>query len=321
MQKRPLGRSGLDVTALTMGCWQAGKSGWKNIEDDESIAAMRAAFDAGINFFDTAEGYGEGYSEKILAQALEGKRDQILLATKVGPSNFSAENIAKSCETSLRNLQTDVIDLYQLHWPTGSWGVDVVPFEETMSAMVKLKQAGKIRAIGVSNFNAAQIGEALQFGVIDSLQPPYSLLWRAYEKNGTLQKCIEENIGVICYSPLAQGLLTGKFTEENRPGEGDNRAGNALFKGETYENALAAVEQLKPMAQHYDVSTGELALAWLLAQPGVTSVITGARNAKQVQGNIGAASLQLAAEDVARIDAIGRTVTDAMDANQTNMWA
>src|SRR5688572_22000787 len=186
MQKRQLGQTGLEVTVLTMGCWQAGKSGWTGVEDDDTIAAMRAAYDAGINFFDTAEGYGEGHSEVVLGRAFEGRRDDVLIATKVGPWNYKAENIRKSCEASMRNLQTDVIDLYQLHWPTGTWGTELVPIEETMKAMAELKEEGKIRALGLSNFNAQQIEEAMQYGPVDSLQPPYSLFWRSYEDNGTL---------------------------------------------------------------------------------------------------------------------------------------
>ena len=282
---------------------------------------MRAALDAGINFFDTAEGYGGGHSEQVLGKALAGRRDDVLIATKVGASNLKRDNVRASCEASLKNLDTDRIDLYQIHWPAGSWGSPIVPIEETMTALEELRGEGKIRTIGVSNFNSAQIEEALQFGRIDSLQPPRSLFWRVFETNGTIQTCIENEIGVIAYSPLGQGLLTGKFSKENRPGPGDNRANNALFKGENYDRALQAVEQLRPIAERLNTSTGQLALAWLLAQPGTTSVITGARNAEQVQGNIGASALELGADDVAEISRIGRTVTDSLDINATNMWA
>jgi aryl-alcohol dehydrogenase-like predicted oxidoreductase len=320
MEKRPLGRSGLEVSVLTMGCWQAGQKGWVNIEDDDTIAAMRAALDGGINFFDTAEGYGAGYSEEILAKALEGRRDEVLLATKVGAENYTADKLRASCEASLRRLNTDHIDLYQLHWPTGSWDAPVVPVTETLGVLNELKSEGKIRAIGVSNFNAAQIDEAMRYSQIDALQPPYSLFWRSYESNGTIQKCIDENIGVICYSPLAQGLLTGKFNKDNRPKEGDNRAGNTLFKGETFDRALAAVEQLRTIAQRYGKSTGELSLQWLLSQPGMTSAIVGARSAEQVQGNLGAANFKISDTDLQEINRIGRTVTDTLPADRTVMW-
>jgi aryl-alcohol dehydrogenase-like predicted oxidoreductase len=321
VKKRQLGNSGLQVTVLTMGCWQAGGAQWSNTDDDNSIAAIRAAFDEGINFFDTAEAYGGGHSEEIVAKALADHKDEALIATKVFPGNYTTEKVREACENSLRRLQTDSIDLYQLHWPTGTWGTPIVPIEETMGAMVKLQEEGKIKAIGVSNFNTQQIEEALQIGRIDSLQPPYSLFWRPFEFNGTIETCIKHNIGVIAYSPLAQGLLTGKFNKDNKPGEGDNRAGNALFKGETYDKSLAAVDQLRPIADKYGKTTGELALAWLLAQPGMTSVIVGARNADQVKGNTGAAGFEIEAADVEEINRIGRTVTDSLGDDKTNMWA
>ena len=317
MQKRRLGRSGLEVTVLTMGCWQAGGAQWANVTDENSIEAIRAAADAGINFFDTAEGYGDGHSEEIVAQALEG-RDDALIATKVGANNLAADKVRTACDNSLRRLKRETIDLYQIHWPAGTWNSPKVPIEETMGALVALQNEGKIRAIGVSNFNGQQIEEALQYGRIDSLQPPYSLFWRPFEFNGTVQTCIKNEVGIICYSPLAQGLLTGKFNKENRPE--DNRAGNALFQGEIYETALAAIEALKPIAEKYGKDTAQLSLQWLLSQPGVTSVIVGARTADQVRDNVGAANFELAPEDIKEINRIGRTVTDLLPESKTNPW-
>jgi myo-inositol catabolism protein IolS len=321
MEKRRLGQSDLDVTVLAMGCWQAGGAEWKDIDDDESVSALQAAFHDGINFFDTAEGYGGGHSEQIVARALEGHRDEVVIATKVGAGHLSAAQVREACENSLQNLATDRIDLYQIHWPAGSWGSPIVPIEETMGALNELKTQGKIRAIGVSNFNGAQIEEALSFGCIDSLQPPHSLFFRPFEFNDTFETCRRHNVGIIPYSPMAQGLLTGKFNFDNRPEKGDNRANNALFQGENFVRALNAVEQLKPIAQKYGKTTGQLALQWLLAQPGATSVIVGARNAAQVNDNAQAAGFAIDADDVAAIDRIGRTVTDHLAAEKTNMWA
>jgi len=318
MEKRRLGRSDLEVTVLTMGCWQAGKDQWTNVNDDDSIAAMRAAFDAGINFFDTAEAYGGGHSEKILAKALEGHRDEVLIATKVFPGNYTADKVQAACEASLERLQTDHIDLYQLHWPTGSWGTPIVPIEETLPPLLRLQEQGKIRALGVSNYNSAQIEEVLGVGRVESLQPPYSLFWRPFENNGTFQTCIENEIGIIAYSPLAQGLLTGKFNKDNRPD--DNRSGNVLFQGEVYDKALAAVDQLRAIASKYGKTTGQLSLQWLLSQPGVTSVIVGARTAEQVQDNVESAGFQISPEDIQEIDRIGRTVSDSLPEDKTNMW-
>jgi aryl-alcohol dehydrogenase-like predicted oxidoreductase len=321
MQKRRLGRSDLEVTVLTQGCWQAGKAQWTNVTDEESVKALRAALDSGINFFDTAEGYGSGHSEEILAKALEGRKGEALIATKVFPVHYKAHEVRESCETSLRRLQVDVIDLYQLHWPSGVWGTPIVPLEETMGAMVKLQEEGKIRAIGVSNFDTELIEEALRYGRVESLQPPYSLFFRPYEFDGTFQTCIKHDISILPYSPMAQGLLTGKFGKENRPPENDNRSGNTLFQGEHYDRALAAVDQLKPIAAKYGKTTGQLALQWLLSQPGVTSVIVGARTADQVRQNTGAADFSIAPEDLQAIDRIGRTVTDHLPVEKTNMWS
>ena len=320
MEKRRLGRSDLEVTVLTMGCWQAGKDQWTNVTDDDSIAAIRAAFDAGINFFDTAEAYGDGHSEKIVAKALEGHRDEVLIATKVFPGNYATEKVQESVEASLQRLQTDHIDLYQLHWPTGSWGTPIVPVEETLAPLLRLQEQGKIRALGISNYNSQQIEEILGIERVDSLQPPYSLFWRPFEENGTFATCIENEIGIIAYSPLAQGLLTGKFSKDNRPGENDNRSGNALFQGEVFDKAVAAVDELKAIAAKYGKTTGQLSLQWLLSQPGMTSVIVGARTAEQVQGNIAAAGFAISTEDLQEIDRIGRTVTDSLPQDKTNMW-
>jgi aryl-alcohol dehydrogenase-like predicted oxidoreductase len=319
MKKRTLGQSGLEVTPLTFGCWQAGGSGWTDTDDDASLAAMRAAHEAGINFFDTAEGYGEGHSEEIVGKFLKEAGDAgILVATKVGAGNLSAEKVRQSCEKSLQRLGRDKIDLYQIHWPAGTWGSPLVPIEETMKALVELQNEGKIGAIGVSNFNAEQIEEASQFGRIDSLQPPCSLFFQPYVENGTIAYCEKNGVGVIPYSPLAQGLVTGKFNLDNRPT--DNREGNSLFKDPTYGLALEAVEKLKPIADRYSANTGQIALAWLIAQPGITSPIVGARNAAQIADMAKAADLELSADDLAAIAQIAAPVLESQPKDKTNPW-
>lgn len=319
MDKRQLGGSGQSWSVLTMGCWQAGGAQWENVQDEASIAAMRAAFEAGITAYDTAEAYNEGYSERILAQALGSKRDEIVIATKVAAHNLAHDKVIEACERSLHNLSTDRIDLYQIHWPAGTWGSPIVPIEETMRALSTLREQGKIKAIGVSNFNGKQIEEALEFGRIDSLQPPYSLFWDAFERNGTFEVCEQRGVSVIPYSPLAQGLLTGKFNRDNRPQ--DNRAGNALFQDPVFDHAVSAVEQLKPLADKYGVTTGQLSLAWLLKQPAVASVIVGARTPEQVQDNARAADVRLQDADAIEITRIGQAVTEHLPDAKTNMWA
>ncbi|WP_026098334.1 aldo/keto reductase [Kamptonema formosum] len=317
MGTRPLGTSGIEITPVIMGTWQAGKSMWVGVEDSETIKALREAFDAGITTFDTAAIYGDGHSERIVGEALEPVRDKVVYATKVWCANLKYEQVIEACDISLKNLKTDYIDLYQIHWPAGSWKSEIVPVEETMRALNDLKQQGKIRAIGVSNFSRAQIEEAAQYARVDSLQPPYSLFWRSVEKEA-MPYCIENNITILAYSPLAQGLLTGKFGPGHKFEEGDHRAINKLFQGENYQRALAAVDKLRPIADRHQCSLAQLALAWLIAQPQ-TCAIAGARNAEQAVGNAGAAQVQLDAGELAEIDAIGRSVTDYLDDNPV-MW-
>ncbi|MCL6435707.1 MAG: aldo/keto reductase [Leptolyngbyaceae cyanobacterium HOT.MB2.61] len=317
METRELGTSGIRITPIITGTWQAGKAMWVGIEDAETIKAIRAAFEAGITTVDTAEVYGQGHSEQIVAEALSDVRDQVVYATKVFSNHLKYQQVIDACEGSLKRLKTDYIDLYQIHWPAGTYGSEVVPIEETMSALNDLKQQGKIRAIGVSNFSRTQLEEAAQYGRIDSLQPPYSLFWRYVEKE-TVPYCIENKISILAYSAMAQGLLTGKFGPNHQFAEGDHRAKNKLFQGENYVRAQQALEKLRPIADRYQTSLGNLALAWLIAQPQ-TCAIAGVRNAQQAVENAKAADIRLSERDLAEIDAIGRLVTDHLDDNPV-MW-
>jgi aryl-alcohol dehydrogenase-like predicted oxidoreductase len=317
MEKRRLGTSDVHITPIIMGTWQAGKKQWVGIEDADSIKAIRAAVDAGITTIDTAEIYGQGHSEQIVAQAVSDVRDQVEYATKVFANHLKYDQVIEACDNSLKNLQTDYIDLYQIHWPSGSFNTEVVPLEETMRALNELKKQGKIRAIGVSNFDRAQLEEASQYGRIDSLQPPYSLFWRYVEKDAA-PYCIENQISIIAYSPLAQGLLTGKFAPGHKFEEGDNRAANKLFQGENFERALQALEKLRPIALRHHCTLAQLAIAWLIAQPQ-SNAIVGARNAEQAVANAKAANVKLSQQDLQDIDAIGRLVTDHHD-DTSLMW-
>lgn len=318
METRRLGTSGVNITPILVGTWQAGKSMWVGIEDVETIKAIREAFYAGITTIDTAEVYGNGHSEQIVARALSDVREQVIYASKVFANHLKYDQVIAACEGSLKNLKTDYIDLYQIHWPSGAFNSEVVPIEETMSALNKLKEQGKIRAIGVSNFSGAQLAEAAQYGRIDSLQPPYSLFWRQVEKDA-MPYCIENNISILAYSSLAQGLLTGKFERGHKfVDEGDNRAKNKLFNGENYERAQQALDQLRPIAQRHQCSLAQLSVAWLIAQPQ-THAITGVRNAEQATKNAAAADVELSIDELKEIDAIGRIVTDHLDENPV-MW-
>lgn len=319
MKTRPLGRSRFDVSVLTFGCWQAGGSEWTDTNDDDSLAAMRAAYESGITFFDTAEAYGRGHSEELVGRFLKEVGDgAIRVATKVGVGNLAGSKVKTACEDSLKRMGLERVDLYQIHWPSGTWGSPIVPIEETMAAIVELQQEGKVGAIGVSNYNIEQVETASKVGRVDSLQPPYSIFFQPYVKNGTVDYCEKNDIGVIPYSPLAQGLVSGKFTLENRPT--DNRQGNRLFKDPAYELAIKAVEGMKPIAEKYNANTLQIALAWLIAQPGVTSPIVGARTPDQIRGAAKAASIELDADDVQALSALAQPVLDSLPVDSSNPW-
>jgi myo-inositol catabolism protein IolS len=317
MELRSLGTSEVKITPIIMGTWQAGKDMWAGIDDSETIEALRAAFEAGITTIDTAEYYGNGHSERIIGEALADVRDQLVYATKVFSNHLRYDQVMQACHGSLKNLKTDYLDLYQIHWPAGSWGTELVPIEETMRALNDLKKQGKIRAIGVSNFSRVQLEEASGHGRIDSLQPPYSLFWRHVEKDA-LDYCIDKNITVLAYSSLAQGLLTGKFGPGHKFAKGDHRAKNRLFQADNYQRAQRALDSLRPIAGRYEVNLAQLALAWVIAQPQ-TCAIAGARKAEQIVDNAKAVELELLPEDLEEMDAIGRSVTDHLDDNPV-MW-
>ena len=317
MRYHYLGNSGLKISPIIMGTFQAGKEKWVGIDDSQTCQAIRAAFDVGVTTFDSAEAYGKGHSERILGAALSDVRDQVILATKVSPNRLGYDQVLNACHGSLNRLQTDYIDLYQIHWPSGSFGGRVVPIEETMAAMVKLKEQGKIRAIGVSNFSQTQVEEASRFGPVDSLQPPYSLFWRHVEKDA-MSFCIDHNISILAYSPMAQGLLTGKFGPNHEFQKGDHRSKNKLFQPDNYKRVQQALDELRPIADELGIKLGQLALAWVISHPGVCA-IAGARNADQATVNAQAAEISLSASTLIQMDEIGRQVTEHLKQDPV-MW-
>lgn len=317
MQMHTLKPSNIQISSIIMGTWQAGKAMWGGIDDGETSQAVRAAFDAGITTFDTAEVYGNGHSERIVGKALADVRDKVVLATKVFSNHLKYDQVIQACNRSLKNLGTDYIDLYQIHWPPGSFGHAQVPLEETMLALADLKEQGKVRSVGVSNFNAKQIQSALQYGPVESLQPPYSLFWRAIEKE-TLPYCRSNGITVLAYSPMAQGLLTGKFGPGHTFPKGDHRSSNRLFQGDNFTRAQNAIARLKPIAVQHGITLAQLALAWVLAQPN-TCAIAGARNATQTLENTAAANVHFSSDTLKALDDISRSVTDHLDDNPV-LW-
>jgi len=301
---RTLGESGLSASVVAMGCWAlAGDATWGPQAEADSVATVRAALDGGVNLFDTAEGYGGGDSETVLGRALLGRRHEAVIATKVGRANLSAAEVREACENSLRRLQTDYLDLYQIHWPSRT-----VPLAETLAALDRLRQQGKVRAAGVCNFGVNDLADLRATGQAVTNQLPYSLLWRAIEFE-IRQKCVEEGIGILCYSGLAQGLLTGKFSSPDEVPEG--RARTRLFSsgrpqarhGEAGHEGLvfAALGRIGRICAETGEPMANVALAWLLHQPGVALVLVGARQPRQIQETARAADLALSAEIVSRL--------------------
>lgn len=306
MQYRRLAKTDMDVSVLSFGCWAiVGGFNWGPQDENDSIAALRAARESGINFFDSAEGYGNGASEQLIAKALGDVRDEIFIATKVSPDHFAPDDLRAACERSLRNLQTDRIDLYQLHWPNHE-----IPAAETLGVLDELKNAGKIRAYGVSNFGPRDLSAALTCGKpISSNQMAYSLLFRAVE-NVVAPMCVANEISLLCYSPMMQALLTGKFAgaddvPEDRARTRHFRKDRPLAKHDEpglEAETFATIESVRAIADSLGVAMADLSLAWLLTREGVTSAIVGARNAAQARRNVGAANLTLSPETIAALD-------------------
>jgi myo-inositol catabolism protein IolS len=294
-----LGKTDISVSALAMGCWGlAGDATWGPQDQAQSTATIRAALDAGVNFFDTAEGYGGGDSEMVLGQALAGRRHEAVIATKVSRASLSGSGVIQACERSLWRLQTDYIDLYQIHWPSRT-----VPLDESLEALERLREQGKIRAAGVCNFGVQDLSELLKITGVETNQLPYSLLWRAIEDE-IKPKCVEAGLGILCYSSLAQGLLTGKFASPDEVPEGRTRTrffsakrpharhGEAGCEAETF----AAIERIRHICSALGQPMTLVALAWLLHQEGVSSVIAGARSPAQIQETVQSTDLELPAE-------------------------
>lgn len=313
MEKRRLGNSDLEITRLGYGAWAIGGNGWAfgwGVQDDaQSIAAIHRALDLGINWIDTAAVYGLGHSEEVVARALKGRANKPYIFTKCalvwderGQTSevLKRASIEREIEQSLLRLNVEVIDLYQIHWPDD----ESVDIEEAWQTLVDLKAAGKVRWIGVSNFSVAELARAQAIATVTSLQPPYSLVKRAIE-NDILPFCRVNDIGVIVYAPMQSGLLTGAMTRERIASlpQDDWRSRNAEFTEPRITHNLQIVDTLAEIGARHGKSPGEVAIAWTLQNPAVTGAIVGARDAKQVEGWIGAADIRLTSADLAALDA------------------
>jgi len=325
MEYAQLGKSELKVSRVILGTWALGGWKWGGLTGNEPEAAIRASLDRGINALDTAPMYGFGLSEELVRKAIKGRRNDVVIATKFGLrwdleegelrfetedlegrrfkvfKNGRKHSILEECDRSLKRLGVDVIDLYQCHWRDFT-----VPEEEMMEALLELRDKGKIRAFGVCNFDKPMMERCTAVAPLTSLQPPYSLLTRDIEAE-IIPFCREQGIGVICYSPMYQGLLTGKIKPGHTFGDGDIREGNPWFKGEKLDSVNEVLAKVvTPIADSHDATPGQVAVAWCLAQPGITAAIVGARNAEQAESNVAAGDLRLSREEL-------DTITEAFD--------
>lgn len=317
MQTKQLGNSDLHITPLGIGAWAMGGAdwafAWSQQDDNDSVAAIHAALDAGMNWIDTAAVYGLGHSEEVVAKALAGRANKPYVFTKCERTwnaerqivkSLKADSIRQECEASLRRLQVDVIDLYQIHWPEPEEDV-----EEGWATLAKLKEEGKVRWIGVSNFNAEQLCRAQKIAPITSLQPPYSLMRREIESE-VLPFCAVHNVGVLAYSPMGSGMLTGTMTREriaNLPDD-DWRRRSPQFQEPLLTRNLAIADKLKEIAGSHNRLAGEAALAWVLANSVVTGAIVGVRNSEQVAGIIGGMGFRLSAEELDELETLFQKV-------------
>jgi aryl-alcohol dehydrogenase-like predicted oxidoreductase len=310
MNKIALGVSGLEVTPIAYGTWQFGGE-WGSFDEDAAVAAIRQAHDLGISFFDTAQAYGFGISERILGRALAerlaSEREQIAIASKGGlriddekglVRDSSRDWLRRGVEQSLANLGLDHLDLYQVHWPDRD-----TPLAETGAALQELVDEGKVRHVGVSNFSVEEMAELAHTLPVETLQPPYHLFRREIEID-VLPYAQEHDIGVLVYSPLAHGLLGGTMSEETTfPGD-DWRSTSAVFRGEAFQRNLEAVRQLAELAEERGIAVSQLAIAWTLANPAVHVAIVGARQADHLAESVAAADIRLDEQDMQRIEEI-----------------
>ncbi len=312
MELQQLGASDLTITPIGLGTWAIGggnwESGWGSQDDDDSIATIHRALDMGVNWIDTAAVYGLGRSEEVVGRALQGISQRPYIFTKCSliwdeqrkvSSSLKKASVKREAEASLRRLQVERIDLYQMHWPNPDTEI-----EEGWAAMAELQREGKVRALGVSNFSVSQMERVQRIAPITSLQPPYSLLDRAIEDE-TLPFCQRHHIGVLAYSPMASGLLSGKMTRARVAAlpRDDWRSHSAQFAEPQLSRSLYLVETLRDIGARHGRTAGEVAIAWTLRRPEVTGAIVGARRPEQLDGVIGAGAFRLSAEEIDEIAA------------------
>ena len=311
---------GIKVSKVCLGTWNiTGDSTWGYQDEKDSIETIKAALDCGINFFDTAEMYGDGYSEKLLGKILSPVREKVVIASKTVKAKYN--EVINSCENSLKNLKTDYIDIYYIHWPSRE-----VPFEETVEAMRKLQKDGKIRVMAVSNFGGKDLTEILKYHPVKLNQLAYNLLFRAIEYE-ILPFCIEKNISVACYSPLAEGLLTGKFNSADEVPVG--RARTRHFSKDrpmsqhnedgAEEETFKTIKEIRKIAEELNISLAGISLSYLLHKKGVEIVIAGARKSSQVRENASAIEISLSEDIMKKLDKATEKLKEKLGKNP-DMW-
>ncbi|HOS03563.1 MAG TPA: aldo/keto reductase [Candidatus Hydrogenedentes bacterium] len=322
MQYRRLGGSDLNVSVIAFGAWQLGDPAYWGVDDRADAAAtVHAALDGGVNFFDTAELYGQGQSEEALGEILGAKRKDVCIASKVSPDHCAPSELRAACENSLRRLGTDFLDLYQVHWPFRH-----VPFDDACAELLRLRDEGKIRWIGVSNFGPTDLRAWLSAGPCVSNQLGYSILFRAIEYE-TLPLCRDCDIGVMAYMPLMQGLLSGRWASADDVPQ--NRRRTRHFAGSRpgvrhggpgcEKRTFDAIAQLKAVAQEWEMSLSAMAIAWTLARPGIATAALGARKPEQLLENLRGADLSLTSSMLERIDAISDPLKQELGPNP-DLW-
>jgi myo-inositol catabolism protein IolS len=324
VQYKSLGNTDIKVSEFALGCWPfAGGKVWGPQDDDVSITTVHAALDKGITFFDTAEGYDDdSHSEEVLGRALVGRRDEAVIATKISPPHLVPNLVEQTCDASLKRLQTDHIDLYQIHWPNHD-----VAVEDSMAELLKLRDAGKIRSIGVCNFGVKDLSAALESADIVTDQLPYNLLWRPIEVE-IQPKAFENNVGLICYSPLAQGLLTGRYANADEVPDGLSRSrlfGNDRPQANHGEDgceaeAFTAIGEVIKIADELGEHPAKVALAWVRSRPGITSLLVGARSPEELDLNIPAFEYELPDGIADRLTAATEPVKAKLGSN-ADMWS
>ena len=318
-----LGKTNIKVSEFALGCWPfAGGSVWGTQDKSDSISTVHAALDNGINFFDTAEGYNDDYhSESILGEALVNRRNRSVIATKISPPNLLPQKIEEACNNSLKRLSTDYIDLYQIHWPNHD-----INMEDSINELNKLVDKGKIRSLGVCNFGVDDLNEILNLGVFSTDQLPYNLLWRPIEEE-ILPECKKNNIGIICYSPLAQGLLTGRYRNADKVPDGISRS--RLFNknrplsnhdDEGCENEVfKCINKIQEIAKTLGENSAKISLSWVRQQSNITSLLVGARNTKELEMNLSAFEYDLSTELIKELSDLTNNVKLYLGKNP-DMW-